>query len=244
MNLASAQIESTVGDIEGNIEKHLKMIRLAAQSQADLIVFPEMSITGYCREKGEELALTEADARLNILKESAKKYKIIIVAGAPITIEDALYIGSFIFKPDGNTEIYTKQYLHEGEEKFYSCSFDYNPIIKFDNELIIFAICADIDNEQHPKDAKSNQCTIYIPSIFFSKKGINEGHRLLSEYARKYSFSVLMSNYSGHLWDTEAGGRSGFWNDAGSNIVELSSNKEGLLVIEKTGNTWISEIHE
>lgn len=244
MKLASAQIESTVGDIDRNLEKHLKMIRLAAQSQADSIVFPEMSITGYCREKGEELALTEADARLNTLKESAKKHGIIIVAGAPIAIENALYIGSFIFKPDGTTEIYTKRYLHEGEEKFYSPSFDYNPVIKIDNELIIFAICADIDNEQHPKDAKSNQCTIYMPSIFFSKKGINEGHRLLSEYARKYSFSVLISNYSGHLWDTEAGGKSGFWDDTGSNIAALKSDKEGLLIVEKTGDTWISKIYE
>lgn len=244
MKLASAQIESTVGDIEGNLKKHSKMIRLAVQSQADLIVFPEMSITGYCREEGKELALTEADARLNILKESAKKHRIIIVAGAPIAIGNALYIGSFIFKPDGNTEIYTKQYLHEGEEKFYSNSFDYNPTIKIDNELIIFAICADIDNEQHPKDAKSNQCTIYMPSIFFSKKGINEGHRLLSEYAQKYSFSVLMSNYSGYLWNIEAGGRSSFWDDKGLNIAQLSSNKEGLLIMEKAGNTWISEIYE
>lgn len=244
MKLASAQIESTVGDIEGNLKKHSKMIRLAAQSQADLIVFPEMSITGYCREEGKELALTEADARLNILKESAKKHRVIIVAGAPIAIENALYIGSFIFKPDGNTEIYTKQYLHEGEEEFYSSSFDYNPTIKIDNELIIFAICADIDNEQHPKDAKSNQCTIYMPSIFFSKKGINEGHHLLSEYAQKYSFSVLMSNYSGYLWNIEAGGRSSFWDDTGLNRAQLSPNKEGLLIMEKAGNTWINEIYE
>jgi len=42
-----AQINSEKGNIQGNIENHKKGIELAAFEKADLIVFPELSLSGY-----------------------------------------------------------------------------------------------------------------------------------------------------------------------------------------------------
>ncbi len=242
MKIASAQIESKVGDIKENLIKHLEMIDIAAQNKANLICFPEMSLTGYCREEGRELAIKESDEEIIKLKEKAKADNIIIVVGAPIEIDDKLYIGSFILNPNGELEIYTKQYLHLGEEVYYSSSFDYNPTIQIADEKIAFAICADIDSPQHPIDAKRNECTLYLPSIFFSKKGIDKGLHLLSKYAKENSFSVLMSNYSGELWNMEAGGKSSFWDKNGEQIAELPPNEQGLLILEKQQNNWTKKI--
>jgi len=47
MNLALAQIATRLGDVEANLEKHLDFIRQAKAQQADLLVFPELSLTGY-----------------------------------------------------------------------------------------------------------------------------------------------------------------------------------------------------
>lgn len=47
MIVSIAQIEPFFGDLEKNIEKHLSYINLAKGSKADLIIFPEMSLTGY-----------------------------------------------------------------------------------------------------------------------------------------------------------------------------------------------------
>lgn len=47
VTLALAQISTRLGDVEANLEKHLMLAREAAQSGAELLVFPELSLTGY-----------------------------------------------------------------------------------------------------------------------------------------------------------------------------------------------------
>jgi NAD+ synthase (glutamine-hydrolysing) len=47
LNLALAQIATKLGNISANLEKHLNYIKQAKAQKADLIVFPELSLTGY-----------------------------------------------------------------------------------------------------------------------------------------------------------------------------------------------------
>lgn len=241
MKIASAQIESKVGDSKENLKRHLEMIDIAAEHSVDLIVFPEMSLTGYCREEGRGLAVKPSNPGILKLKKKAKEYNLTIVIGAPISINNELFIGSFILLPSGEIKIYTKQFLHAGEDEFYASSFDYNPQIKIGNETISFAICADINNEQHAINAKRDLCSLYIPSIFYTKNGIEEGYELLAKYASTYSLNVLMSNYSGVVWDKKAGGKSAFWDNNGRLMAALDSESQGLLIIEKYEDNWIEK---
>ncbi len=47
LSLALAQINTTLGDPQANLEKHLALAREAKKDGCDLIVFPELSLTGY-----------------------------------------------------------------------------------------------------------------------------------------------------------------------------------------------------
>ncbi len=47
MRIALAQINTTVGDLSGNSRKILDYVSLAKEQDADLVVFPELTITGY-----------------------------------------------------------------------------------------------------------------------------------------------------------------------------------------------------
>jgi predicted amidohydrolase len=47
LNLALAQIATRLGDVQSNLEKHLDFIKQARARKADLILFPELSLTGY-----------------------------------------------------------------------------------------------------------------------------------------------------------------------------------------------------
>jgi NAD+ synthase (glutamine-hydrolysing) len=47
MRLALAQINPTVGDVAGNLQKHIDAVRIAASDDVSLIIFPEMSLVGY-----------------------------------------------------------------------------------------------------------------------------------------------------------------------------------------------------
>src|ERR671937_620932 len=47
MRLALAQINTTVGDLDGNREKILQGLAEARAASADLVLFPELAVTGY-----------------------------------------------------------------------------------------------------------------------------------------------------------------------------------------------------
>jgi NAD+ synthase (glutamine-hydrolysing) len=47
LNLALAQIATKLGDVQSNLEKHLDYINRAKAEKAELVVFPELSLTGY-----------------------------------------------------------------------------------------------------------------------------------------------------------------------------------------------------
>ncbi len=55
--LALAQMNTRLGGVEANLEKHLALVKEARQSGADLVVFPELSLTGYVLQ---DLATTVA----------------------------------------------------------------------------------------------------------------------------------------------------------------------------------------
>ncbi|NOS35115.1 MAG: hypothetical protein GQ522_00595, partial [Deltaproteobacteria bacterium] len=47
MRLAMAQINPTVGDLKGNSRKIIRYIERAKSLDADLVIFPELAVTGY-----------------------------------------------------------------------------------------------------------------------------------------------------------------------------------------------------
>lgn len=238
MIIASAQTKPVTGDISKNLTDHYSLINIATDNGADLIVFPEMSITGYSRENANKLKFTEKDDRLNEFKRLSIEKKIVIIAGTPVEINTDLFIGSYIFSPNGYVSIYTKQFLHPGEELFFKSSFNYNPVIELHDEKISLATCFDIENNVHAEKAGKIKTTLYIPSIFYSTIGMHEAHILLSGYAKKYSMNILMSNYVGPTWGIEAGGKSAFWNKDGELIAELDSINTGLLIVKKNKGIW------
>jgi predicted amidohydrolase len=242
MILAAAQTKAKRGDIDSNLADHYRLIKIAAQKGADLIAFPELSITGYERENAAELAFSKDDSRIDQLRELAIEYNIIVIAGAPIQTESELFIGEFIIFPDNSVSIYTKQFLHEGEDEFFQSSFDYNPMLTIENKKISFAICADIDNPLHPENASKKETSIYIASIFFTPNGIPNAYRDLQNYAQKHKMNVLMSNFSGESWGYPSGGKSAFWNNKGELVAQMNDSDSGLLLIENQNDNWTSEI--
>ncbi len=47
MKVAIAQISSVLGRVDKNLDRHLELIEKAASQKADLVIFPELSLTGY-----------------------------------------------------------------------------------------------------------------------------------------------------------------------------------------------------
>lgn len=242
MKIASAQISVIDKDINYNISKHIHCCEIAIENQVKLIVFPEMSLTGYLRKDASSNTFTMDDARLNVFKSVSKRGNLIIIVGAPIKINDKVHIGEFIIYPNGNTNVYTKQYLHDGEEIYFYPTFEYNPQIIINDETISLAICADIENQNHIFNAKSNQATFYLASIFYLEQSMDKLHSKLSSYSKEYKLNVLISNFVDNSFNLKAGGKSGFWNQSGEIISSADKELEQLIIIEKKKKEWHSEI--
>jgi predicted amidohydrolase len=242
MILASAQTKPKRNNIDANLFDHYRLIEIAAENNADLILFPEMSITGYEQEDAAAQAFSLNDPRIEKLKALAGKKKIVIIAGAPVLLPTGLFIGSLIFSPNTAVSIYTKQFLHESEIDYFTSSFDYHPVIELRGDQISLAICADIDHPEHPQSAHRTGSTLYLASIFFSPNGIPEAHVKLGSYAQKYSMNILMSNFGGGSWGRPSGGRNAFWNNKGELIAAINNSDSGLLLVEKNNDIWTEKI--
>ena len=238
MKIAAAQISVSLGRLEENIEKHIKVIQLAIANGVNFICFPEMSLTGYCREEAASFALTANACELRQFQEFADTHDISIAVGAPINHNSQLYIGAFILSPNQPISIYTKQHLHGEEANYFNASNLYNPIIEIKSERIQFAICADINQESHIQNAKCNNATLYTPGIFFSAASITRAHELLANYAQNHGLAILMANFTKNQWNMTAGGQSAFWNDKGDCLQQLNNHEEGILIIKKQKTQW------
>lgn len=242
MIIAAAQTIPKRNDVNANLEDHYRMINLAADHGAQLILFPELSVSGYEREMAESLEFVPNDSRLDGLRHLAAKKKIIIIAGVPFRQESHLYISAFVFNPDGHEKIYTKQYLHDGEENFFSAGVNDGLQIRLDDEAFSIAICADITNPAHAVKAASLNSTIYLASIFYTTNGISEGYQDLQGYAKDLSMNVLMSNFGGPSYGFESAGKSAFWNNEGNLVGSFEGFGEGLLIVRRNEISWETEI--
>lgn len=81
LNLALAQINTVLGDVDKNLKKHLEMIEEARQKGADLILFPELSLTGYVLQDLVPTVAHHADAGdpvFHLLLEASQSIDIMV----------------------------------------------------------------------------------------------------------------------------------------------------------------------
>ncbi len=151
IKLALAQISCKQGDKKENIKKIEKTVKKAKSQAAELVIFPELSLTGYViRDQIYELAETIPGPSTNILEGIAKKNKTHIIFGMPELSQKAqatVYNASVLVGPKGFIGKYRKMYLPTHsvfEEKRYFRP-GYQTAV-FDTELgkIGLIICYDI----------------------------------------------------------------------------------------------------
>ena len=119
MRLCAAQLSPAAGDVDGNVRKHLALIDVAVSHKADLIYFPELSLTGYEPKLAEALATDADDRRLDVLQERADTEGIVIGIGLPKRSRDGTRIAMVIFGPRRDRLTYAKQQLHPDELPFF-----------------------------------------------------------------------------------------------------------------------------
>lgn len=236
--VAVAQSSSIRGNISENISIHLEYIDAASENNADIIIFPELSLTGYEPAVAIENALTGNENILIPLLNSAGDNNITIIAGCPIRSNYSKpYIGSLIIQPTQKITIYRKRYLHQGEENNFVHSQD-KIIYKCKGETIGIAICADIDNSNHPNELKKMGITMYSAGVLVTPQGIKDAHNKLSLYAKKYHIVTMMSNHASETGGYQTAGQSAIWDEEGRLIIKAEGIEKSLLIAQNENDLW------
>jgi predicted amidohydrolase len=242
LTVALAQISARKGDVAANIQNHLRMMEAAHRRNSDYIVFPELSLTGYEPTLANELAFDLVDGRLDPLREGCCRLQMTAIAGAPIRHGSRLILGSFILFPDGSGTVYSKRFLHAGEEIYFN-PHDWNPLLLCKSEVVSLAICADTGNPLHAKAASDNHSTVYLASVLSGAQGYSGDVSMLKSYARQYHMTVMLANYCGSTGGYEAAGRSTIIDAGGNTLATLSETKEEILVASREpASAWCCRV--
>ena len=152
INVALAQISCKVGDKEHNLDVMKSNIKQAKNQGANLVVFPELALTGYvCRDILYELAEPVPKGKsIRRLEEVAKNEDIHVVFGALERSEKAhatLYNTAVLLGPNGFIGKYQKMHLPTHsvfEEKRYFRLGYQTPVFETEIGKLGLIICYDV----------------------------------------------------------------------------------------------------
>ena len=142
-----AQIHSLLGDVEGNLAKHLKYIERAKEMKVDILAFPELSLTGYLLK---DLAYELSDRCLGALREIERASKgMTVLVGVVEEPRYGIYRNSIAVVQDGKVAGFVpKLYLPNYglfEESRYFKEGDVKDVRVFEHQGLKFGvvICED-----------------------------------------------------------------------------------------------------
>jgi predicted amidohydrolase len=247
---AVAQTCPVKGDVQANLDEHIRLARLAAKAGAAVVVFPELSLTGYELELAGGLAFSEDDARLYPLLDLASSHAITLVVGAPVRVGPSLHIGAFILSPERTTGLYTKHHLGTFPPSSVCDSCDgtvpppeatvfrpghRNPLVRFGGNTAAVAVCADVGDPAHPRRAAERGADAYLAGMFVIPSDY-EGEALrMSRYAVQHRLVTALANFGGPSGGLRSAGRSSVWSESGELLVQLGVNGPGVAVVTDTG---------
>lgn len=202
LKLCLAQINVTVGDIQGNTKKIISTIKEARDACAGMVIFPEMAVTGY---PPEDLLLKKKfiSGNMAAVQEIAKAAKgICAIAGFIRAGKDGLHNSAAVMKNGRVTGVYDKMELPNYgvfDEKRYFKPGSRNLVIKEGGMRFGLSICEDIwrDNAMMSKLKNKTDWLINISASPYHVEKWKERAQILKKTAKKIKAGVIYLNLVG-----------------------------------------------
>ena len=245
MRLALAQINSTVGDLDGNVARIVGRLREARNAGADLVLFPELAVTGY---PPEDLLFRPGflrEARRAVEQVAAEATGISALVGVPWLRRD-LYNGCAICADGEVKAVYPKRFLpnygvfdelryfQPGREMF---------LLSVGEALIGPTVCEDIWQPGPPATdlalAGAHVIANISASPFHVGKGLEREEMLITR-ARDNACWVALVNAVGGQDELIFDGHSVVIDEEGEVVARAPSFEEALLVVDIDASTAIA----
>ena len=242
LRLASAQINPIVGDIKGNSGKVLEASLEAKALGAEVVLFPEMVITGY---PVEDLALRPAfrSASIEATKELAKKLaangcgEMLVVVG--FLDDDGRPLNSIALLFDGELKAkYVKRHLpnYGVFDEFRNFSAGSGTLVaRFKGVDIGVAICEDIWRDEGPMAelAGRKPGLVLVPNGSpYERSKDDLRFELVKKRALQIGAPILYTNMFGGQDDLVFDGDSMLVDESGSLLARSPQFQRDLLVVD------------
>jgi NAD+ synthase (glutamine-hydrolysing) len=235
LRIALAQIDTTVGDIAGNVAKVQEHIARARHQGAELVVFPELAVTGY---PPEDLLLKEhflSDARTAVQRLAAETKDIVALVGFPERAED-VYNAAAVLAGGEVRGVYRKTYLPNygvfDEERYFQSGIR-GAVVEVGDVAVGLTICEDIWEPGPPlSDEALAGATVIVnlsASPYYASKG-EERENMLIQRARDSLAAVVFCNLVGGQDELVFDGHSVVIDHDGTVIARAHQFREELIV--------------
>ncbi|MCL2103221.1 MAG: NAD+ synthase [Syntrophorhabdaceae bacterium] len=242
LRVALAQINTTVGDITGNVRKILETSAKARDAKADLVVFPELAITGY---PPEDLLLRTSfiDKNIAAWEEVARNtHGITTVAGfADRDAKGRVYNAAGIAANGETVGVYRKMHLPNygvfDEMRYFSKGSE-PLLISVSGSRIGITICEDVwvPGGPVPREAKEGAgLIINISSSPYHAGKWRTRRDLVAAHAKRNRLPVAYCNLVGGQDELVFDGGSMVIDSSGGVIARAAMFEEELLVCDIGG---------
>jgi NAD+ synthase (glutamine-hydrolysing) len=237
MRLALAQINATVGDIAGNAELIRKGMRRAREAGAELVLFPELALTGY---PPEDLLLKEhflADAGVALRELASEAQEIVAVVGFPERAED-VFNSAAVLAQGSVHAIYRKVYLPNYgvfDEQRYFQAGPAGAVIDVGSERVGLTVCEDIWEPGPPASDEALAGATLILNISASPYHAGKGaerERMFAQRARDSVACVAFCALVGGQDELVFDGHSCVIDHTGRTLARAAQFREELLVCD------------
>jgi len=238
LRLALAQINCTVGDLAGNCNKMLAFVRQAEERGADIVSFPELSITGYPPEDLLHKPKFIADNLSALQDFAASIQKIPVIAGFVDRDKSGIYNAAAVINSGKVIGVYRKMLLPNYgvfDEKRYFTAGRRPLVFKLGSVIFGVNICEDIWHKEGPvrSQAKIGAKLIFnINASPYHAGKIKEREEIARGQAKASKVYVVYNNLVGGQDELVFDGSSMVISDKGTVIGRAASFKEDLLVLD------------
>ena len=232
-----AQLNFLVGDIEGNADKILQACQQATQQQAQLIVFPELALTGYPPEDlllRPELYIRCAVALQRICDSVAD---IDVVLGYPLQVDEAIYNVAGLIQQGRISAQYFKQTLPNYkvfDEKRYFTPGEASCVVRIAGIPMGLTICEDVWVDEPVSRAvqAGAKCIINLNASPFhiGKPSIRE--TVIREHVAQHGIPICYCNLIGGQDELVFDGQSFVMDGAGQLARRAAAFVEQLVEVE------------
>ena len=234
IHIVIGQLNFAVGDIETNTKKIIEATRKANEEYgADIIVFPELSISSY---PPEDLLLRPAfnesvNTALEKIKTATKDIHVLL--GYPLRKDGKLYNACSLIYETEVIKTYCKQHLPNYgvfDEKRYFTPGNETCLFEINGVTAALSICEDIWVPKPASDAAVSNAKILF-NINASPYNVNknfEREKLISKRASELDMHIVYVNLVGGQDELIFDGNSMVFNKYGDIIFQAPEFKEGL----------------